>query len=92
MFLYSLVNHLTWESTWGDTHDVIRKKVLSDAQTHAYMTSIDDIQKAWSDYDWYNTELNPVKPVNFTAKRIKSTLFLSFWHHKVLFRVLSLAG
>ena len=69
MFLYSLVNHLTWEYTWADTFDVIRKKVLSDAQTHAYMTSIDDIQASWADYDWCNTELNPVKPVNFTAER-----------------------
>ena len=66
---YFIANHLTWEYTWGDTFEVIRKKVLSDAQTHAYMTSIDDIYSAWPDYDWYNTGLNPIKPVSFTAGR-----------------------
>ena len=66
---YFIANYLTWEYTWGDTFEVIRKKVLSDAQTHAYMTSIDDLQ-FWSDYTWYNTGLNPVRPVSFTAGRV----------------------
>ena len=68
-YVFFIANHLTWESTWADTFDVIRKKVLSDAQTHAYMTSIDDIM-SWADYDWYNTGLNPVKPVSFTAGKV----------------------
>ena len=84
------VNHLTWKSTWGDTFEVIRKKVQSDAQTHAYMTSIDDIVKNWPDYDWYNTGLNPVRPVSFTAgrmgffieglKKFHSAKFYNFLH------------
>ena len=67
---YFKVNHLTWKSTWADTWEVIRKKVMSDAQTHAYMTAIDDIVMNWPDYDWYNTGLNPVRPVSFTAGRM----------------------
>ena len=56
-----------WYSSWSETIDAVNKKVrLSDAQTHAYMTSIDDIIY-WPDIDWYNTGLNPVKPVSFTA-------------------------
>ena len=54
--------------TWPDTFEVIRKKVLSDAQTHAYMTSIDDI--LYIEDDWYNTGLNPIRPVSFTAGRV----------------------
>ena len=54
-----------WKDSWGETFEVIRKKVLSDAQTHGYATSIDDIVSSWNDYDWYNTGLNPVKPVRF---------------------------
>ena len=55
---------MTWEDNWGDTFEVIRKKVLSDDPTHAYMTAIEDIQMGWSDYDWYNTGLNPIRPVS----------------------------
>ena len=68
-YVFFIANHLTWESTWADTFDVIRKKVLSDAQTHAYMTSIDDIM-SWADYDWYNTGLNPVRPVRFIPEKV----------------------
>ena len=56
-------NYLTWEYSWGATFDVITKKVLSDAQTHAYMTSIDDINSLWSDHEWYKTDLNPIRTV-----------------------------
>ena len=51
----------------GDTFDVIRKKVLSDAQTHAYMTSKDDIKRRSDVNQWFNTGLNRIKPVSFCA-------------------------
>ena len=61
---------MTWKDDWDETFDTIRKKVLSDTQSYGYMTSIDDIIN-WPDHDWYNTELNPVKPVSFIAKNKK---------------------
>ena len=71
-YYYSfLASYLTWEFTWLDTFDVIKKKVLSDFQTHGYMTSIDDIMMSWKDYDWYNTGVNPIKAVTFNAERDK---------------------
>ena len=60
-----------WKESWGETFEVIRKKVLSNAQTHGYITSIDDIEGNWNGYDWYNTGLNPVKPVRFIYCCIK---------------------
>ena len=60
-----LAKHTTWKESWGETFEVIRKKVLSDAQTHGYITAIDDIANNWNGYDWYNTGLNPVRTVSF---------------------------
>ena len=55
---------MKWYDSWSETIDAVNKKVrLSDAQTHAYMTSIDDINSLWSDHEWYKTDLNPIKPV-----------------------------
>ena len=84
-----LVNHTMWKESWGETIEVIRKKVLSDAQTHGYATSIDDIVMGWNEYDWYNTGLNPVKPVRFIycckKRKIKNMLFslesICWWGH-----------
>ena len=54
-----------WTNSWGETFEVIRKKVLSDDQTHGYITCNSDILSNWAGYDWYNTGLNPVKTVCF---------------------------
>ena len=67
--IYFLANYLTYEFTWADTFDVIKKKVLSDAQSHGYFTSVDDILSSWKDYTWYNTGLNPIQTVTFNAGR-----------------------
>ena len=72
------MNHTIWKRTWGETIEVIRKKVLSNAQTYGYATSIDDIVMGWNEYDWYNTGLNPVKPVRFIyccKRKIRNMLF-----------------
>ena len=87
---------MTWKDDWDETFDTIRKKVLSDTQSYGYMTSIDDIMN-WPGHDWYNTELNPVNPVSFIAKRgmEKWIVTIRIFHitlKNVLFRVLMLAG
>ena len=53
-----------WKESWGETFEVIRKKVLSNAQTHGYITAIEDINGNWGGHDWYNTGLNPVQLVS----------------------------
>ena len=53
-----------WKNSWGETFDFIRKKVLNNAPTHGYVSTIDDIAVNWDGYDWYNTGLNPIKPVS----------------------------
>ena len=75
-------DHMLWYNSWSETLDAVKKKVLSDAQTHAYMTSRDDSVLSLPDYDWYNTRLNPVKPVNdirqyFNTLHLQSILFLT---------------
>ena len=87
---------MTWKDDWDETFDTIRKKVLSDTQSYGYMTSIDDIMN-WPGHDWYNTELNPVKPVSFIAKRGKEKWIgtIRIFHislKNVLFRILTVAG
>ena len=59
-----LANHTTWTDSWGETFEVIRKKVLSDAPTHGYITTNSDILSNWAGYDWYKTGLNPVYTVS----------------------------
>ena len=34
------------------------------------MTSPENIRISWADYDWYNTGLNPVRPVRFIPEKV----------------------
>ena len=63
---YFLANYTTHVPSWAGTFELIKKKVHNDGPiSHAYMTSVDDILGVWKDYVWYNTGLNPIKPVTF---------------------------
>ena len=68
---YFLANYITYQWSWADTIDMVKKKVHNDGPlSHAYMTSIDDIILSWKDYPWYNTGLNPIRPVTFNPGRM----------------------
>ena len=72
VFFFLANHHITWVNNWADTVKNVQDKVHADNPTHAYITSIDDIKNAYTEYNWYKTDMNPVKPVSFKTRSDKN--------------------
>ena len=72
LFFFLANHHITWVDNWADTVKNVQDKVHADNPTHAYITSIDDIKNAYTEYNWYKTDMNPVKPVSFKTRSDKN--------------------
>ena len=77
-FFFLAYHHIEWVNNWAETVKNVQDKVHADYPTHAYITSIDDIKNAYKEYNWYKTDMNPVKPVSFKTRSEKQSENLSY--------------
>ena len=60
MFTFHIIGEVTHtHDSWAETDKMIQEKVLSDERSTAYLSTIDDINRWWSDCkecDWYKSK------------------------------------